>query len=133
MTIRRNFSLVTVSGNNEQSAASQVTATASGNSREFGEFASFQRGIVFLDVSAVSGTTPNLVVALQHQDPASLKWQNTSAVFPAQTAVTPGTPLAPLTLELYAIMYRLSWTITGTTPSFTFSCNIIVNCEEAIT
>lgn len=131
MAIKQTISLTTLSSANEQTAASPITVTTSGNSREYRELGSFQRAILFLDVSAASGTTPSLTVALQVQDPISLKWCQI-AVFTAQTAATGATPIAPIALELYGSNYRASWTVSGTTPSFTFSLCAIAGAEEPI-
>lgn len=131
MAVKSFFSLVVLPTANEQANASSITVTTSGNSREFRELGSFQRAILFLDVSAASGTTPSLTVTLQVQDPVSQKWSAVTA-FPAQTAATGGTPITPLTQELYGLNYRLSWAVSGTTPSFTFSCCAVVGVEEPI-
>lgn len=87
--------------------------------------------IVTVNVTAVSGTGPTLVASVQAQDPVSLAWYPlnaaataisaaglyTFAVYPGATggAVTQATGL-PLPQA-----WRVSFTIAGTTPSFTFS------------
>jgi len=131
MAIKNLVSLVTLANANEQSSAASITVTTSGNSREYRELGNFQRAILFMDVSAASGTTPSLTVTLQVQDPVSQKWSNVVA-FPAQTAATGGTPITPLTQELYGTCYRLSWAVSGTSPSFTFSCCAVAGVEEPI-
>lgn len=130
MSIKQTISLSTQAGVNEQSGASPVTVTTTGNSREYRELGQFDRCILFLDVSAASGTTPSLTVSLQVEDPQSGKWSQVVA-FPAQTAATGGTPITPLTAELHGLNYRLAWVISGTTPSFTFSCNAVARAEES--
>lgn len=129
MSIKALWSLTTPAGTNEQAGVGQITVTTTGTSREYPEIAQLNSAIIFLDVSAASGTTPSLTVSLQQQDPFSLKWQDV-VVFAAQTAVTGATPLAAQTLELYAVTYRLSWIVSGTTPSFTFSCGVVAGSEE---
>jgi len=134
MAVKAEFTLTTpATGTNEQTGVGQITVSASGNSREFPELASYRTGLVFLDVSAVTGgAAPTIVVSLQHQDPASLKWQNlTGGAFPSQAAVTGGTPLAPLLVDLWAVTYRLAWIVTGTPTGITFSCAIVASSEEA--
>lgn len=96
-----------------------VTASGSGNTY-VQEFAYASRGIFFLDVSAASGTSPSLTVSVQVQDAASGKWQNILS-FPAQTAATGGTPLSAITSELYGVAHRVAWTVSGTSPSITFT------------
>lgn len=132
MAIKQIVSLTTLVSANEQTGVAPITVTASGNSREYRELGSFNRAILFLDVSAASGTTPSLTVALQVQDPISLKWSQVVA-FPAQTAATGGTPLTPITQELYGLNYRAAWTVSGTTPSFTFSLCAVAGAEEPVT
>src|SRR5687767_13776429 len=109
MSFKQTFSLTTLASGNEQTGASPITVTATGTSRQYRELGSFWRAILFLDVSAASGTTPSLTVTLETQDQQSGKWCSVGA-FPAQTAATGGTPITPLTVELYGVNYRLAWT-----------------------
>ena len=68
-----------------------------------------------LDVTAASGTTPSLTVNVQHSSDGAT-WVTHSS-FAAKTAT--GTERKVFAgLDRYV---RASWTITGTTPSFTFS------------
>lgn len=75
---------------------------------------------VFLDVTAVSGTTPTLDVTVE--------WSHDGAsFFPAQppdsfTQVT-AVSKAVKNIPVKAPFYRVVWTIGGTTPSFTFAIN----------
>lgn len=131
MALKNLVSLVTLASANEQANASSITVAASGTSREYRELGSFQRAILFLDVSAASGTNPSLTVALQVQDPVSQKWSN-AAVFNAQIAATGGTPIPPVITELYGLNYRTSWTVSGASPSFTFSFCAVVGAEEPL-
>lgn len=131
MAIKTFYPLTTPAGTNEQTGVGQITVTASGNSREYGHFAAEPRAIFFLDVSAASGTTPSLTVTVQGFDPGSGKWQ-TVAAFPAQTAST-ATVIAPIAVDpLYYQVLRTSWVVSGTTPSFTFTCGAITVAEEPI-
>jgi hypothetical protein len=86
---------------------------------------------LFLNCTAVSGTTPTLTVRLQVLDQVSNAWMDVpGASFIAITV--PGT--ATLTLfpgaastpnvsvnQTIRNIFRAAWTIGGTTPSFTFS------------
>ena len=101
---------------------------ASGQSAEF--LNNDHKGIQLnINRSAVSGTTPTLVVKLQGKDPVSGTWYDilatgtinntghqTLTIFPGApaTANVSGNAFLPA-------MYRIDWTIGGTTPSFTFS------------
>lgn len=130
MAIKDYRTLVTTPGTNEQTGVHEVTVTATGTSREYPELGQLTTGIIFLNITAVSGSaTPTLTVAFQCEDPVTNKWHDV-ATFPAQTAVTSGN-ITPLVVDLLALNFRLSWTVSGTTPSFTFSCCIIASTEEA--
>jgi len=131
MAVKNFISLVTLAGANEQANASSLTVTTTGTSREYRELGNYQRAILFLDVSAASGTTPSLTVALQVQDPVSQKWSSV-ATFTAQSAATGGTPIPPVVVELYGLNYRTSWTVSGGTPSFTFSFGAVAGSEEPL-
>jgi hypothetical protein len=129
MTIKMQFPLVTLPTANEQSGVSPLTVTASGNSREYPELGSFDSGIFFLDVTAVSGTTPSLAVFFQGYSPIAEKWHDI-ITFTPQTAVT-ATVITPVTSPLPYQTYRTRWAVSGTTPSFTFSLGVIVSAAEA--
>lgn len=110
----------------EASAARTTTATGTSQINHNA------RGVyLFVNVTAVSGTTPALAVRLQVQDPVSATWVDlpgavtaslTAAgltmltVYPDVTAAANVAVDAPLPRT-----WRAAWTITGTTPSFTFS------------
>lgn len=71
-----------------------------------------------LDVTAKSGTsTPTLTVAIQSRKNAAASWNTIGTYTPAtdvgQQEDTWHGPVARLV--------RATWTVTGTTPSFTFS------------
>lgn len=75
------------------------------------------RGVarLFLDVTAVSGTTPSMTVSVDTSHDNST-WVAVAA-FAAKTAVSNER-------KIFAGLnkwVRLSWTISGTTPSFTFT------------
>jgi hypothetical protein len=69
-----------------------------------------------LTITAASGTTPTLDVVVQ-DSPDGITW-TTRDTFPQQTAQGTVTRALPGTLVAFQ---RVSWTIAGTTPSFTFS------------
>jgi hypothetical protein len=79
---------------------------------------------VLLNVSAASGTTPSLVL--------SVEWSFDGATF---VAADPADALAALAaaggavklVKVKAPQMRVRWTITGTTPSFTFSVDTYTN------
>jgi hypothetical protein len=71
---------------------------------------------VQLDVTAASGTTPSLVVTVQ-DTLDNTNWNNVGT-FATKTGV--GREVINIAGP-FADRIRIAWTITGTTPSFTFS------------
>lgn len=71
-----------------------------------------------LNVTAVSGTTPSMTVTVEWSyDGTNFGVGETTDSFAAITAAKVTNRLVPVR----APYYRLVWTITGTTPSFTFT------------
>jgi hypothetical protein len=73
---------------------------------------------LLLDVTAASGTTPSMTV--------NVEWSMDGIAFaPAETADTftavTATGRKVKTFSVKAPSFRVVWTISGTTPSFTFS------------
>lgn len=77
------------------------------------------RGLV-LDVTAASGTSPSLTVNVQTSDD-NTTWRTLQS-FTAVTAAPANQHLSVGGLDRFM---RFSWTITGTTPSFTFSVGVL--------
>jgi hypothetical protein len=75
---------------------------------------------ILLDVTAVTGTTPSMTVSMEwSHNGTTFAAVDTAEAFVAITA-------AKVTVKGFPIrapFYRLVWTITGTTPSFTFSAS----------
>jgi hypothetical protein len=76
----------------------------------------YDMAVLTLVISAVSGTTPNLTVSID-TSPDNSTW-TAIAAFAAQTTTTSGVRKQFSGVDQYI---RASWTITGTTPSFTFA------------
>jgi hypothetical protein len=73
-----------------------------------------------VNVSAASGTTPSMTLTVEWSfDGVNFGPGETAVSFAAITANKATTQRIPA----QAPFYRLVWTITGTTPSFTFSAN----------
>lgn len=133
MAIKMLVPLTTLPSDNEQSGVVPRTATATATTREYPELGAFDRATFLLDVSAASGTTPSMTVVVSGYNPLADKWHPV-ATFPAQTAATgAGAVITPITANIDYQTYRVTWTITGTTPSFTFSLGAIVHTTEPIT
>lgn len=77
--------------------------------------AEHMEAVLFVDVTAVSGTTPSMTVNVETSWDGTNWWQH--------TALTPITAAgkARQTLQFLGSYLRLNNTISGTTPSFTFS------------
>lgn len=86
------------------------------------------------DVTAASGTTPSLTVVIEDSLDGGMNW-NTVGTFTAQTiasrqvqqiAVSGVAQTAGFVWPFNYRKVRARWTITGTTPSFTFSVKAVV-------
>jgi hypothetical protein len=75
-----------------------------------------------LNVTAASGTTPTLNVLVEDSVDGGLTW-NTIGTFAQKTAA--GREVINIT-TLFGDQLRVSWTIAGTTPSFTFAVDWVV-------
>lgn len=96
------------------------TASGTGTATLVGTVPAGKRLVVALHVLSAAGTTPSLTVTVQRDDNAGFTSPVTAHTFTAATtagsqyATVPG----PITPDNY---YRVTWAISGTTPSFTFS------------
>ena len=101
------------------SAAATTTGSSTAQRLEAGDELAIE-----LDVTAVSGTTPNLTL--------SIEWSHDGTTWfladppDAMTAVT-AVGKRVKEFDVKGGFYRVTWTITGTTPSFTFAVNAWVN------
>lgn len=144
MAVKILEALTTLPTQNEQSGVGQATVTGNVTFKEKGIAAAFSRALVWFDVSAISGATATLTVFIEGRLPDIDKWvtlisdalpEPTPSLnrFPAQTAVTPATPLPPVAINpLYYDHIRCRVTLTGTSPSCTFSCAMMLMTEEPI-
>jgi len=118
--------------NTEVTVLASATRTASGNSADQTNYNA--RGIIlFINVTAVSGTSPTLEVRLQVKDPISGSYINYAAsvqitttgdyltvCYPAATREYDATKIDAWDLPLPRT-WRVNYAIGGTNPSFTFS------------
>ena len=122
------ISPLTVAGVSVEASSAK---TASGNSGAAITNASGNGAMFFVNVSAVSGTSPTLTLRLQVQDPVSAAWVDVPGAVTASIVASGLTlltvhPAIPDVANSKVSMplprtYRWAWTIGGTTPSFTFS------------
>ena len=95
------------------------TAGGTGNGVQLGTVATGRQLLVAINVTTVTGTTPALTITVQRDD---------NAGFTTPTTVTTLGPTAVPTSSLVAVpgpitpddRYRITWTLTGTTPSARF-------------
>lgn len=109
---------VSGSGSFDQIVAS-AARTASGSSAAFNTYGPIT-GVVFqVNTTAVSGTTPTLAVKLEDSVDGT-NWNQVQT-----TASITATGITPVRVDLRATpvteRLRFTWTIGGTTPSFTFA------------
>jgi hypothetical protein len=99
--------------------ATSAARTASGNGTAVSTGLEAAQ-VAKLDVTAVSGTTPSLTVVIEESANGSTGWA-TKASFTART--TAGSQIIALPRLNHGFL-RATWTISGTTPSFTFSVQV---------
>jgi len=108
--------------NIEQTYLASATYTTNGDTSANPLDTSYGSVVVFfLDVTAVSGTSPTLDLYIDIRDPASGKWVNQDKF----TTVT-STGTYALALPIRSTKYRVSWVLGGTSPSFTFSVGVVI-------
>ena len=79
----------------------------------------------YLDVTAVSGTTPTLDVKIQEKDPVSGKYFDLVSFTQVTAVITQRKNYGSGAGELLGKVIRFVATIGGTTPSFTFSLSMV--------
>lgn len=80
-----------------------------------------------LDVTAASGTTPQLTVFIE-DSPDNSTW-TVRDTFGVKTGISNEVRALPAGLDVYQ---RARWTITGTTPSFTFSVQLASSAAQLL-
>lgn len=103
-------------GISEQPVAS-AARTVSGNSGQLSGYGIATTLRAQLNVTAASGTTPTLNAIIEDSVDGGATW-NTIGTFAQRTAA--GREVINITTP-FANNLRVSWTIGGTTPSFTFA------------
>ena len=103
-------------GYDEDTLVASAARTTSGNSGVASGYGTTSTLRVQLDVTAVAGTTPTLNVLVE--DTLDGTNFNTIGTFAQRTAV--GREVINVTTP-FADRIRISWTVGGATPSFTFS------------
>lgn len=78
-----------------------------------------KRVSLLVDCTAASGTTPSMVVSVEWSMDGT-NWANTDPTPDAFAAITAAKKCVKK-FDVKAPFYRIVWTVTGTTPSLTFS------------
>jgi len=103
------------------------TRAVSANSGTLEGYSAVERGIVQLNVTAASGTTPTLDVVIEDSVDGT-NW-NTFATFTQKT--TTGIEVVRIADTVaFSDIVRIRWTIAGTSPSFTFIVNSYWESEQ---
>lgn len=102
---------------------SGTVATASGGGTVFSDVGAFASGDIEINVTAVTGTSPSMTVNFKScYTPAATSTAPALAncsMHTASTAITT-TGITRIKVDHYARWVTVDYTITGTTPSFTF-------------
>lgn len=102
----------------ELHASSAETATGQSVAVDLTEY---DEAVLLLDVTAASGTSPTLDIKLQTSHDGD-DWYDLGDAFAQQTGVAKPDALK---ITNFGSNVRAVWTIGGTTPSFTFSLQLV--------
>jgi hypothetical protein len=97
--------------------SSATTSNSQSASQDVGQYT---EGILLIDITAVSGTSPTLDIAVQTK--INETWVDIPGVTVAQQTVVNTLAVA---LTNFGKDVRLSMTVGGTSPSFTFSAHFL--------
>lgn len=110
----------------ERAAVASGARTTDGDSGVLADYGGADTLRVQLDVTAASGTSPSLAVVVEDTLDGT-NW-NMLGSFAAKTAA--GREVINVTTP-FAKRLRVRWTVTGTTPSFTFSVILVAQAPTA--
>jgi hypothetical protein len=99
--------------------ATARTVSGTGVARQLGAVSATQRLWAALHVPAASGTTPSLTVRVQSDDNAGFTSPTDRITFTAAAGRT--AQMSSVAGAITDQWWRVTWTVTGTTPSFRFS------------
>jgi len=112
----------TLKQNIGQTYLASATYTANGDSGATPLDTTYGSVVVFfLNVSAVSGTSPTLDLYIDIQDPASGNWVNQD-----KFATVTSTGTFALAEPVRSTKYRVRWVLGGSSPSFSFSIGVVI-------
>ncbi len=100
----------------QETPVASAARTASGDSGIFTGYGPAKQMIVQLNSAAGTGTTPSMTVIVED----SVDGTNWSAIQTFTAVTTTASVQVARITSAFANRLRVRWTITGTTPSFTF-------------
>jgi hypothetical protein len=98
---------------------SGTALTSAGNSATF-DVSRFTEGLILINVSAVSGTSPSLQFYVETYDPVNNLWFQLPGTMGQPAAITSAGSTV-IQLNNFGRTVRLRWTVSGTGASFTLS------------
>lgn len=101
----------------EITLAASAARTATGNGTLEVDAHEYKQGAFYLDITAAGGTSPTLDVKVQTKDPVSGAWFDLVSFTQANAASKERKTVT----GLLGNKLRVTWTIGGTSPTFTFS------------
>ena len=99
------------------------TATGTGTALSLGPVAAGARLYAALHVLSVAGTTPSLTVSIESDDAGGMATPTTRLTFDPATAAG-GQALRTDASAITDTHYRVTWSVSGTTPSFMFAVSL---------
>lgn len=99
------------------------TANGTGTALDLGPVAEGARLYAALHVLSTAGTTPSLTVSVESDDTASMGTPTTRLTFDPAT-VPGGQTLRTDGAAITDTHYRVTWSVSGTTPSFMFAVSL---------
>lgn len=105
------------------------TATGNGTARQLGAVGAAQKLYAVLHVLAASGSTPSLTVKVQSDDASGFSSPTDRITFGAASTV--GYQWAtPVVGAITDAWWRITWTISGSTPSFSFVVGVGIGIQS---
>lgn len=101
-----------------QSGASPVTANGQSNGFDVSRFS---EGLLLINITAMSGTTPSLTVFVETLDPVTNTWFPHSATGGKNGTQYTAVDKYVIPITNFGQQIRLRWTVGGTGASITFS------------
>jgi hypothetical protein len=106
------------------SVAPSAARTVTGNAEISADMSDETMLRMVCRVTAVSGTTPSMSVFLQDSLDGGTTWANIPGASAGPITSSASSPISSAYVGAFGPKVRILWTITGTSPSFTFSVDV---------